>query len=337
MDGGGVKGAKKLMGGSGKERPYPSAQDLVDGCALLQRALSHHLGPHLLHVQHERIERLLDVGLLLLLLLHSDRGFPAASGTGGQDRGGCDPIPVPGATPSRPHSRAAAGAGAGLGRFLLHDGRDDGGVRDARGVQPVGGRRDHVRGEAAGHQAAAGGAGAPSAPHGCQKPGSTPNPPENLRRRLWEHQPQPAWGLLSRESPPVLAAWYPSPGGHHSSPTGTVPRYFWPKRAPQPRGQAVPMWRSASTHGQCCCGPESHIILRKWPKPCTSLGTPKGGPLSLPRATWTWRPTWTQGPTWTWRRSWRGLGRGAESHRGGWSTRAVPACKHTSLSRQKQE
>lgn len=56
-----------------------------------------------------------------------------------------------------PHSRAASRAGAGLGGLLLDDGRDDGGVWDARGVQPVRGWWDHVRGEAAGHQTAAAG------------------------------------------------------------------------------------------------------------------------------------------------------------------------------------
>lgn len=59
----------------------PSAQDLVDGSTLLERAFLDHTGSHLLHVQHERIERLLDVllfvlgflgrKLLLLLLLMS--------------------------------------------------------------------------------------------------------------------------------------------------------------------------------------------------------------------------------------------------------------------------
>lgn len=62
--------------------------------------------------------------------------------------------PVP--SSPRPNSRVASGADTGLGGLLLDDGRDDGGVRDARGVQPVGGRWDHVRGEAAGHQTVAG-------------------------------------------------------------------------------------------------------------------------------------------------------------------------------------
>ena len=41
------------------------AQDLVDGGAFFERALRHHLGPHLLHVQHEGVQRLLDVRLFL--------------------------------------------------------------------------------------------------------------------------------------------------------------------------------------------------------------------------------------------------------------------------------
>lgn len=47
---------------------YPPAQDLVDGSTFLQCALSHHLGPHLLHVEHEGIQRLLYVDLFLFLL-----------------------------------------------------------------------------------------------------------------------------------------------------------------------------------------------------------------------------------------------------------------------------
>lgn len=56
---------------------YPPAQDLVDGGAFLQRALSHHLGPHLLHVEHEGVQGLLYVHLFLLLLfLFGVRLFP---------------------------------------------------------------------------------------------------------------------------------------------------------------------------------------------------------------------------------------------------------------------
>jgi hypothetical protein len=43
---------------------YPPSEDLVDGRALLQRALGHHFGTHLLHVQHERVQRFLYVRLL---------------------------------------------------------------------------------------------------------------------------------------------------------------------------------------------------------------------------------------------------------------------------------
>lgn len=67
---------------------------------------------------------------------------------------------------------------------------------------------------------------APSAPHGCRRPGSTPNAPENLRRRLREHRPQPVQGLPSRERPPVLAAWYPSPGDIALHPRGPSPGIF---------------------------------------------------------------------------------------------------------------
>lgn len=47
---------------------YPPAQDLVDGSAFLQCALSHHLGSHFLHVEHEGIQRFLYVDLFLFLL-----------------------------------------------------------------------------------------------------------------------------------------------------------------------------------------------------------------------------------------------------------------------------
>lgn len=49
-------------------RTYPPPQDLVDGSTFLQCALSHHLGPHLLHVEHEGIQGFLYVDLFLFLL-----------------------------------------------------------------------------------------------------------------------------------------------------------------------------------------------------------------------------------------------------------------------------
>lgn len=48
---------------------YPSPQDLVDGGTFFQRALGHDLGPHFLHIQHERVKRFLYVGLLLFFFL----------------------------------------------------------------------------------------------------------------------------------------------------------------------------------------------------------------------------------------------------------------------------
>lgn len=54
---------------SADERTHPLAQYLVDGSALFHFALSHHFGPLVSHVQHEGVERLLDVGLPLFLLL----------------------------------------------------------------------------------------------------------------------------------------------------------------------------------------------------------------------------------------------------------------------------
>ena len=52
----------------------PPPQDLIDGRRLLQRTLSLHYGSHLSHVQHEGIQRLLDMVLLLgsnvLLVIH---------------------------------------------------------------------------------------------------------------------------------------------------------------------------------------------------------------------------------------------------------------------------
>lgn len=56
---------------------YPSSKDLVDGSALFQSALCHYFGSHLLHIQHESIQRFLDMRLLVLFFLVRSRGFPA--------------------------------------------------------------------------------------------------------------------------------------------------------------------------------------------------------------------------------------------------------------------
>ena len=45
---------------------YPSSENLIDGRRLLQRALGLDHRPHLLHVEHERVQRLLDVVLFVL-------------------------------------------------------------------------------------------------------------------------------------------------------------------------------------------------------------------------------------------------------------------------------
>lgn len=63
---------------------HPSAEDLVDGGGLLERALSDDFGAHLLHVEHESVKRLLDVRFLVLFLAVTARlarllpGAPAA-------------------------------------------------------------------------------------------------------------------------------------------------------------------------------------------------------------------------------------------------------------------
>lgn len=44
-----------------------SSENLIDSCGFLERALRLDHRSHLLHVQHERIQRLLDVRLLPLL------------------------------------------------------------------------------------------------------------------------------------------------------------------------------------------------------------------------------------------------------------------------------
>lgn len=57
-------------------QPHPSTQDLIDGCTLFQRAFCHYFGPHLLHVQHECVQRLLYVRLFLFILLFLVLMFP---------------------------------------------------------------------------------------------------------------------------------------------------------------------------------------------------------------------------------------------------------------------
>ena len=49
-------------------------QDLVDGSAFFERALRHHLSAHLLHVQHEGVQRLLDVRLFLCNIINTTTG-----------------------------------------------------------------------------------------------------------------------------------------------------------------------------------------------------------------------------------------------------------------------
>jgi len=45
---------------------YPTAENLINGGALLQRALGHDFGSHFFHVEHEGVEGFLYVRLLLL-------------------------------------------------------------------------------------------------------------------------------------------------------------------------------------------------------------------------------------------------------------------------------
>lgn len=56
---------------------YPSSKDLVDGGTLFQSALCHYFGSHLLHIQHESIQRFLDMRLFVLFLFGRNGGFPA--------------------------------------------------------------------------------------------------------------------------------------------------------------------------------------------------------------------------------------------------------------------
>lgn len=54
---------------SARRATYPAPEDLVNGCTFLQCALGHHLCSHFLHIQHERVEGLLYVGLFLFFFL----------------------------------------------------------------------------------------------------------------------------------------------------------------------------------------------------------------------------------------------------------------------------
>ena len=54
-----------IVGHSSSLRTHPPAEDLVDGGRLLERALLDDGRAHLLHEEHEGVERLLDVRLLL--------------------------------------------------------------------------------------------------------------------------------------------------------------------------------------------------------------------------------------------------------------------------------
>lgn len=76
MRAGGGEASLIVGGEGGRCRPDLPSQDLVDGRALLQGTLGHHLGPHLLHIQHEGVQRLLHMRFLLLFLLHGHRGLP---------------------------------------------------------------------------------------------------------------------------------------------------------------------------------------------------------------------------------------------------------------------
>lgn len=136
-------------------KTYPPPQDLVDGSTFLQCALSHHLSPHFLHVEHEGIQRFLYVDLFLFLLfLFSVWLFPAEGGGkkikikrwgSGTSASTCEFSAV------AVYSRAVERADVTVGGFLLDVGCDDGWVWDARGVQTVV-RGHHVWGEPRGQK-----------------------------------------------------------------------------------------------------------------------------------------------------------------------------------------
>lgn len=100
----------------------PAAEDLVDGGAFFQRALGHYFSPHLLHVEHERVQRLLYVRFLVLVFLI-------------------------GAWRLRVNWRTELSVG-----FLFDDWRDYGRMRDARLMKTMRMMRDEVRRKATGHQ-----------------------------------------------------------------------------------------------------------------------------------------------------------------------------------------
>lgn len=124
------------------------AQYLVDGGALFHFALSHHLGPLVSHVQHEGVERLLDVGLPLVLPLLLGVGRrPAARGGIRVSASAAVAAAANGSSASKQSGvssprLAAAAAAPGL---LLDPRVYDGGVGDGR----LGGGRDQTWGEAA--------------------------------------------------------------------------------------------------------------------------------------------------------------------------------------------
>ena len=98
-----------LLNSPSQTTAYPSAEDLVDGGRLLERALGNDLGPHLLHVEHESVQRLLDVVHLVLLRTRLLRPTSAAN-SGGDRRPLLSNREAHHAVVAR-HARAEVGAG----------------------------------------------------------------------------------------------------------------------------------------------------------------------------------------------------------------------------------
>lgn len=135
---------------------HPPTKDLIDGGALFQSALCHYFGSHLLHIQHESVQRFLDVGLFVLFFLGRNGRLPAEAGNIREVLSG-----------RRSERRQQGKACQTIGRFLLrvHGGADvsagllldrrgdDGRVRDAGLVEAVRRWGHHVRRETAGDQA----------------------------------------------------------------------------------------------------------------------------------------------------------------------------------------